>query len=65
MKKVEADSKLNLVHQCMYYDNMNAMQLGLESKSIDEMSTYKSVADYLIVRKPGLSIVTEHKLQNS
>lgn len=33
-----------------YYDNLNSMQMGLESKSIDEMSTYQCVADYLMAR---------------
>lgn len=30
-----------------YYDSLNALQMGIESGSVKEMSTYQSVADYL------------------
>lgn len=33
-----------------YYDNLNSMQMGLESKSVDEMSTYQCVAGYLMAK---------------
>ena len=35
-----------------YFKNLSSMQMGLESGSIDQMSTYQSVADYLTARKP-------------
>ena len=45
------------------YDSLNAMQMGLNSDSIDEMSVYKSVADYLILRDSNLQIDNTHKLK--
>ena len=54
-----ADVDYNLV----YYDNLNSMQMGLNSGSIDAMSTYKSVADYLILRDSNLQIDNKHKLK--
>jgi polar amino acid transport system substrate-binding protein len=41
---------VNMVYDITYYDNLNSMQMGLESKSIDEMSTYQCVSDYLLAR---------------
>lgn len=41
-----------------YYDNLNTMQMGLESKSIDEMSAYKSVADYLLARNQKFELTS-------
>ena len=31
-----------------YYNNLNNLQIGIESGNVDEVSVYKSVADYLI-----------------
>lgn len=31
-----------------YYDNLNLMQMGIESGSIDEISVYKSVGGYIV-----------------
>ena len=64
MKKIEADAGMQLMnHEFVYYDSLNAMQMGLESKSVDEMSTYAGVSKYLMARKPDLTVVTAHKLQ--
>ncbi|MBR1579369.1 MAG: transporter substrate-binding domain-containing protein [Selenomonadaceae bacterium] len=64
MKKIEADAGLQLMsHNFVYYDSLNAMQMGLESKAVDEMSTYAVVSKYLMARKPDLTIVNDHKQQ--
>ncbi len=42
------------------FDDLKTMQLSLSSGAIDEMSTYKSVADYLIARRPELEISKAH-----
>ncbi len=52
-----------LDYNVVYYDSLNTMQSGLEAGSIDEMSTYKSVADYLIARHPEFEISDKHKLK--
>lgn len=45
----------------VYYDSLNAMQMGLEAGNVDEISLYESVADYLIARKPELVLTDAHK----
>ena len=52
-----------LDYHYVYYDSLNAMQMGLDSGSVDEISTYKSVADYLMARNPDLKISNDHKLK--
>ena len=47
----KADVKIS-DYEITYYKNLSSMQMGLESGSIDQMSTYQSVADYLMARKP-------------
>ncbi|BAL84941.1 putative ABC transporter related protein (plasmid) [Selenomonas ruminantium subsp. lactilytica TAM6421] len=44
-----------MVFDITYYDNLNSMQMGLESKSVNEMSTYQCVADYLMARNDKFS----------
>ncbi|MBQ6758498.1 MAG: hypothetical protein IJP42_05360, partial [Selenomonadaceae bacterium] len=51
MKKVEdtLDVKISS-HVPVFFDNLNAMQMALQSKQIDEISTYRSVARYMIAK---------------
>ena len=51
---------LKLSANYTFYDNLTGMQLGLQSGEVDEISTYKCVADYLIVRQPGIEIKTDN-----
>ncbi len=53
---------LKLSTNYTFYDNLNSMQLGLQSGEVDEISTYKCVADYLVVRQPGIEIKTDNVL---
>ena len=53
----------NMVHEITYYDNLNTMQMGLESTSIKEMSTYKCVADYLMARNNKFSLTDFSKTE--
>ncbi len=46
-------------HKFIYYDNLNAMEMALSAGKIKEMSTYKSVADYLIMRN-GEFVISDH-----
>ena len=48
LKLVEEDSKVPLSNFTVtYYDNLKLMQMGLESGSVDQISLYTSVADYV------------------
>lgn len=40
----------NMRFSITYYENLNSMQMGLESTSIQELSTYQCVADYLMAK---------------
>ena len=46
-----------------YYDNLNTMQMGLESGSIDAMSTYRSIADYLMAQNPKFVLTGFEKVK--
>lgn len=46
-----------------YYDNLNTMQMGLESGSIDAMSTYRSIADYLMAKNPKFVLTGFEKMK--
>ena len=69
IKKVEEKANIKLSnHQTIFYDNLSTMQMGLESGSVQEASTYKSVADYLVAKNPKFEIVARHnhlKLQDN
>ena len=47
LKTYENKANLKFSREIIYYDNLSSMQMGLESKSIDEMSLYESTAEYL------------------
>ena len=64
MKKVEdtLDVKISS-HKPVFFDNLNAMEMALQSKQIDEISTYRSVARYLIAQDPRFEVLKDHSLE--
>ncbi len=50
-------------HEVTYFDNLNSMQMALESGQINEISTYQCVANYLIARNPKIEILEGHTLE--
>lgn len=47
--KVQEKSRAKVVnHVPVFFDNLNSMEAAIEAGKVDEISTYKSVADYLI-----------------
>lgn len=42
-----------------FYDSLPAMEAALESGEVDQISTYKSVADYIVANNPNFEIVTD------
>ena len=45
MKKIEDTLEVKISsHKPVFFDTLNAMQMALQSKQIDEISTYRSVA---------------------
>ena len=49
-------------HLPKFYDNLRAMQLGVESGEVQAISTYKSVADYLVANNDKFEIVPNEAL---
>ena len=43
----------------VFFDNMNSMIAGLEAGQIDTISTYRSVADYLVAQNDSFEIVSD------
>ena len=61
LKQFEEKSNVKLLkHNITFYKNLSTMQMGLESTSIDEMSTYDCVANYLMAKKLNLHVVDNH-----
>ena len=55
-------------HNPKFYDNLNSMQMAIEAGEVQEVSLYKSVADYVIVNNDKFEIVKDDaldKLKNS
>ncbi|MBQ7723683.1 MAG: transporter substrate-binding domain-containing protein [Selenomonadaceae bacterium] len=55
-------------HLPKFYDSLKLMQLGVESGDIEAISTYKSVADYIVSRNDKFEIVPYdaiNKIQDS
>ena len=50
-------------HLPKFYDSLKLMQLGVESGEIDSISTYKSVADYIVATNNKFEIV-QHDVLN-
>ena len=49
-------------HLPKFYDSLKLMQLGVESGEVEAISTYKSVADYLVVNNSKFEIVPNEAL---
>ena len=62
LKAIEEIAGVQLGHHVIFYDDLNSMQLGLQSKNIDEMSLYKCVGDYLKSKDSKIEILSESQL---
>ena len=64
MKQIEdtLDVKISS-HKPVFFDNLSAMQMALQSKQIDEISTYRSVARYMIANEPRFEVLKDHSLE--
>ena len=65
LKMVEEESKVPLTNFTVtYYDNLKLMQMGIESGSVDQISLYTSVADYVIANNDKYEKVSDLTLKN-
>ena len=59
--KIQEKSRAKVVnHVPAFFDNLNLMQLGIESGKVDQISTYKSVADYLLANTGKYEVVDDN-----
>lgn len=50
-------------HLPKFYDSLNTMQMGIESGEVQEISLYKSVADYMTATNDKFEIVKDNALE--
>ena len=64
MKKIEETLDVKIAsHKPVFFDSLNAMELALQSKQIGEMSTYRSVARYILAKEPRFEVLKDHSLE--
>ena len=64
MKKVEDTLEVKISsHKPVFFDTLNQMQMALQSKQIDEISTYRSVARYMIAKDSRYQVLKDHSLE--
>lgn len=64
MKKVEETLNVKIAsHKSIFFDSLPQMQAALQSGQIDEISTYRSVARYMIAKDPRFSLLKDHSLE--
>lgn len=64
MHKVEETLGVKLAsHKTIFFDSLTQMQNAIQSKQIDEISTYRSVARYMIAQEPRFSVLKDHSLE--
>ena len=58
LQKVQEESNIPVTHYVLtYYDSLRTMQMGIESGSVDEVSLYKCVADFVTAVNPNYEVV--------
>lgn len=62
LEKSYRPSKADLDATYKYFDKMNDMQLALESGQIDMLSTYQSVADYMLQKSSDKELLPTEKI---
>jgi len=61
LEKSYRPSKANLAATYKYFNRMSEMQLALESEQIDILSTYQSVADYMLQNSSDKELLPTNK----
>lgn len=64
MTKVEETLDVKIAsHKPIFFDSLNSMQMALKSKQIDEISTYRCVARYMMAQDPRFKVLKDHSLE--
>ena len=60
LKKLEEVAKnpgIKLAHYYQYHESLQSLTMGIDSQTIDEINTYRSVANYFVARNPKFEIL--------
>ena len=58
LQKVQEETKVPVTRYVLtYYDSLRTMQMGIESGSVDEVSLYKCVANFVTAVNPNYEVV--------
>ena len=64
MKQIEETFDVKIAsHKPIFFDNLNSMLAALQAKQIDEISTYQSVARYMLAKDPHYVLLEDHSLE--
>ena len=64
VKTIEDSLSVKLAsHKAVFFDSLSAMQAALQSEQIDEISTYRSVARYILAKDPRFAVLKDHSLE--
>ena len=64
LEMVQEDSGVKMTHYAItYYDSLKLMQMGIESGSIDQISLYKSVGEYIMANNDKYESVNDLTLK--
>ena len=64
MKKIEDTLNVKIAsHKPVFFDSLPLMQSALQSGQIDEISTYRSVARYLLAKDKNYQVLKDHSLE--
>ena len=64
MKDVEDKLDVKIAsHTPVFFDNLSQMQAALQAGQIEEISTYRSVARYMIAKDPRFKVLEDHSLE--
>ncbi len=62
--KVQEKTHAKVVnHVPVFFDSLTAMQMAAEAGNVDQISTYKSVADYLIANNAGFELANADSIK--
>ncbi len=64
MEEIEQTLDVKIAsHKPVFFDSLNAMESALQAGQIDEISTYRSVARYMIAKDPRFNVLKDHSLE--
>jgi len=64
MRKIEETLDVKIAsHKIVFFDSLVLMESALHAGQVDEMSTYRSVARYLLAKDQKFSVLKDHSLE--